>query len=747
MNKKKWMKITAGIMAFFICLYAVPLSVFAAPEEENPGSGRSQMASWKEQEEMRGSSSRTFLSEDGTEVMALYPCPIFYQGEDGGWIPYDYRLEPVTGEDDGKEYQVKDGSMESSIRRFFSNGEFIKLGFGEEGGKLSFSLPASGSSSKKLREFKVQTGLLEEGERQNRAASENQVAAGSVRNSGVYEEIVSGMDLSIAQWPGKVELSAAFKTLNRAKGGVSFYMALDGLTFRQESDGSIRLFSGEEEVAVLEAPLVYDGKRAMGKASYQAEKQGDGSVRLSVVPDGSWMDEMSRISPITVNIQISQTGIKEEVSSEVKSTEGYFGGVPVVVGNTRETLQTVLSLPALPAPSEEKKLKQVSLLMGRADFSEEQQGELELGIYRKSSSRGFSSEPMDTVIYEADDKTELCMLDITEAYEASSGKSLQVLLKSVQTELVTGLYGFDFFVEDMLFPALLVSSTGGETTVHQDEGVVVGEDIEKRDRFTKHFLMEDGSYVAAVYEMPVHYEKDGRWEEIDNRLISDGAEGEEEGYINKASDVRVKFSRYSTAAQLVSMQSAGADISWELLKPETEETLAESTEEETEESSEGDSEEESESRDVSEEDETEESETEEDGSSVDSEESSPETEANETEAENRGQKASEFVPAFGGDDSVSDEETESAEESEPTEEEESSEEAEQTEESEPAGGNDSEEEAGPEEESKQEEESEEEGESNPAEENRSEIPGEHKSGKWKNSFCQQCGDNEIVRAD
>ena len=42
---------------------------------------------------------------------------------------------------------------------------------------------------------------------------------------------------------------------------------------------------------------------------------------------------------------------------------------------------------------------------------------------------------------------------------------------------------------------------------------------DNRDRTSKHFRLSDGTIMAADYGMDVHYEKDGAWKDIDNRLI------------------------------------------------------------------------------------------------------------------------------------------------------------------------------------------------------------------------------------
>ena len=60
--------------------------------------------------------------------------------------------------------------------------------------------------------------------------------------------------------------------------------------------------------------------------------------------------------------------------------------------------------------------------------------------------------------------------------------------------------------------------------------------IEKRKPREKHFLREDGTFVAKVYSEDIHYKKGNKYEEIDNTLIKEG-----EDYYNKNNDFKVRF--------------------------------------------------------------------------------------------------------------------------------------------------------------------------------------------------------------
>ena len=52
--------------------------------------------------------------------------------------------------------------------------------------------------------------------------------------------------------------------------------------------------------------------------------------------------------------------------------------------------------------------------------------------------------------------------------------------------------------------------------------------ISKRTACMKVFEHADHRFTAAIYGTPVHYMKDGRWEEIDNRLEAVADVDEEE---------------------------------------------------------------------------------------------------------------------------------------------------------------------------------------------------------------------------
>ena len=62
--------------------------------------------------------------------------------------------------------------------------------------------------------------------------------------------------------------------------------------------------------------------------------------------------------------------------------------------------------------------------------------------------------------------------------------------------------------------------------------------IDKRKPREKHFLQEDGTIIAKLYNEDIHYLKDGKYEEIDNTLIDIG-----NYYINKKNSYKLYFGK------------------------------------------------------------------------------------------------------------------------------------------------------------------------------------------------------------
>lgn len=98
------------------------------------------------------------------------------------------------------------------------------------------------------------------------------------------------------------------------------------------------------------------------------------------------------------------------------------------------------------------------------------------------------------------------------------------------------------------------------------ETKILSEVVEERKKSEKTFLMSDGTFMVAQYDLPVHYEDEsGQWEEIDNSLIEEDTGTEEEGYqTTEKSGIRdrIKFSKKLKEGKTVSIKNTEFPLSW-----------------------------------------------------------------------------------------------------------------------------------------------------------------------------------------
>lgn len=115
----------------------------------------------------------------------------------------------------------------------------------------------------------------------------------------------------------------------------------------------------------------------------------------------------------------------------------------------------------------------------------------------------------------------------------------------------------------LLFSAIPVSLAVQDMLVEKVEAKIVREVTELREESVKHFLCEDGSYIAATYSAPVHYKENGEWKEIDNSLSLDRTTLSEVGkptYTTKAGGLDVSIPQSFSDGQKITAQNKGYKI-------------------------------------------------------------------------------------------------------------------------------------------------------------------------------------------
>ena len=80
------------------------------------------------------------------------------------------------------------------------------------------------------------------------------------------------------------------------------------------------------------------------------------------------------------------------------------------------------------------------------------------------------------------------------------------------------------------------------------------EDESMRDKFSKHYVLEDGSRFAVIFPEAVHYNDGGEWKEIDNRLTYNIQRGK---YVSANPEFSAAFAENASSGELVSISADG----------------------------------------------------------------------------------------------------------------------------------------------------------------------------------------------
>ena len=109
---------------------------------------------------------------------------------------------------------------------------------------------------------------------------------------------------------------------------------------------------------------------------------------------------------------------------------------------------------------------------------------------------------------------------------------------------------------------------------------IIAEETGKREESVKHFYLSDGSYLAAQYSTPVHFEENGQWVDYDNSMteavipladpeaepaeLQSFASGQEDTaeYQNTKSDLDIRLAKHSKKNNMVKIKADGHFVSW-----------------------------------------------------------------------------------------------------------------------------------------------------------------------------------------
>ena len=302
-------------------------SVFAEPEEPDPAgdSGESQSGTAEpeagaqalapeesnsahvlyELESLRQADEKHFRMSDGSFLAVSYGAAVHYEDGNGNWKDIDNTLAQGDSKLNGIPENVYYSENGSEIRQFSANPEETGYLFSAKSGAYGISFYAdfsenepkeAGTQSAAKIHYLAQevSGAIESAPLEEQVAPQKLTA--EIEYDGVWENTrltyeASGFDVK----------ESIIVTAPRENYAFRFRMVSEGLDARLDEDGSVLLSHGDAEVFCIPAPYLLDAGGACSEEASYLLSEDDGAYMLTVHADPKWMNDPSRVFPVTID--------------------------------------------------------------------------------------------------------------------------------------------------------------------------------------------------------------------------------------------------------------------------------------------------------------------------------------------------------------------------------------------------------------------------------------------------------------
>ena len=141
-------------------------------------------------------------------------------------------------------------------------------------------------------------------------------------------------------------------------------------------------------------------------------------------------------------------------------------------------------------------------------------------------------------------------------------KVLRIISMALAILLIAEILPAQAIADGVQRQAQAQTTQAQESNVGNESGILY-EVEQERSANAKIFRRTDGTYTALIADEPLHYLKDGVWEEIDNTLEQQ-TEGEEKVFENKENYFQVSFPSELSNDEEVSITNQGYTLSFQL---------------------------------------------------------------------------------------------------------------------------------------------------------------------------------------
>lgn len=293
----------------------------------------------------RTKNTKYFATEDHGGIAAVYPQAVHYE-ENGEWKEIDNTLGPDA--EGGETYQNKSAALKVTFAKQGNSSRLVTLKKGKHEISWGFApamnvkTRAAGSQFQICETAKEQPVLLKASNDSKSPSeevkdwNEKKMKASRVQSAGYYEDIVSGVNLEYKLTGETLKENLVFKTKEAIQTPLIFQMKHQNMEVKLK-DRELLMYVPEhsdEIICHLSAPCMYDAGGIYSDNVHYELAKSDGECTLTIVPDMEWLQDESRVFPVTVDPNaetskaskdIEDTFVREKMpGSSVVSTYGSF---------------------------------------------------------------------------------------------------------------------------------------------------------------------------------------------------------------------------------------------------------------------------------------------------------------------------------------------------------------------------------------------------------------------------------------
>ena len=269
---------------------------------------------------LREENVKHFAVGNNTYQAVAYGHPVHKLDEDGNWVDIDNSLTLS-----GSSYATEDGRV-SFVQSFAPNQALMTLA--EDGTSVSMALLTLQSG--KVTAERTATARVVNPNNLLRTAED---AMNAVFSSSVtYEGVLPDTDLEYTVDAGSVK---EYIVVNKPQTSYTyrFSLTLGGLTARMEEDGSVGLYTAEDERKyTIPAPYMFDAAESFSEDVAYTLQGESGKYFLTVTADPQWLNDPSRVWPVKIDPTVTTEEADDTYISSSAPGTNYGTASQLVVG-------------------------------------------------------------------------------------------------------------------------------------------------------------------------------------------------------------------------------------------------------------------------------------------------------------------------------------------------------------------------------------------------------------------------------